>query len=122
MRQHVYALVDCASFYVSCERAFAATLHNKPTIVLSNNDGCIVALDSRAKKLGLKRGQPFFKQQEIIDTYDVQVFSSNYSLYQEMSSRVMSVLSQFSPRVEVYSIDEAFIDLSHRVGDNLAEL
>src|SRR5690242_20277460 len=100
MRRHIYALVDCVSFYVACERAFSATLHNKPVVVLSNNDGCIVALDARAKQLGLKRGQPFFKQQQIIDTYGVQVFSSNYSLYQEMSSRVMSVLSEFSPRVE----------------------
>jgi DNA polymerase V len=81
MRTHVFALVDCASFYASCEQVFAAALHKKPTIVLSNNDGCIVALDGRAKKLGLKRGQPVFKQQEIIRTHDVQVFSSNYSLY-----------------------------------------
>lgn len=122
MKRHIYALVDCASFYVSCERAFSAALHNKPTIVLSNNDGCIVALDSLAKKLGLRRGQPFFKQQEIIDKNGVQVFSSNYSLYQEISSRVMSVLSEFSPRIEVYSIDEAFIDLSERAGDDLTEL
>ncbi len=122
MKQHVYALVDCTSFYVSCERAFAATLHNKPTVVLSNNDGCIVALDTLAKKLGLKRGQPFFKQQEIIAKHDVQVFSSNYSLYQEISSRVMSVLSEFSSRIEVYSIDEAFLDLSHLASDDLTEL
>lgn len=122
MKRHVYALVDCASFYVSCERAFSAALYNKPTIVLSNNDGCIVALDSLAKKLGLKRGQPFFKKQEIIDTYHVQVFSSNYSLYQEISARVMAVLSEFSPRIEVYSIDEAFIDLSELASDDLTEL
>lgn len=122
MKRHVYALIDCASFYVSCERAFSAALHNKPTIVLSNNDGCIVALDSHAKQLGLKRGQPFFKQQKIIERHQVQVYSSNYSLYQEISSRVMSVLSGFSPRMEVYSIDEAFIDLSDRAGDDLIEL
>jgi DNA polymerase V len=81
MRNHVFALVDCASFYASCERVFEAALHNKPTIVLSNNDGCIVALDGHAKKLGLKRGQPVFKHQGIIRAHDVQVFSSNYSLY-----------------------------------------
>src|SRR6202035_5361373 len=101
MRKHVYALVDCASFYVSCEKAFAAVLHTRPTVVLSNNDGCIVALDSRAKKLGLKRGQPVFKQQELITKHGVQVFSSNYSLYQEISSRVMAVLAGFSPMIEV---------------------
>ena len=80
MKRHVYALIDCASFYVSCERAFSAVLRNRPTIVLSNNDGCIVALDSLAKKLGLRRGQPFFKHQEVIQKHGVQVFSSNYSL------------------------------------------
>ena len=111
MRRHVFALVDCASFYASCERVFEAALHNKPTIVLSNNDGCIVALDGLAKKLGLKRGQPVFKHQEIIRKHDVQVFSSNYSLYQEMSARVMAVLAEFSALLEVYSIDEAFLDL-----------
>jgi DNA polymerase V len=104
VRRHVFALVDCASFYASCERAFGAALHNRPTIVLSNNDGCIVALDSRAKEIGLKRGQPVFKNQELIRKHDVQVFSSNYSLYQEISARVMAALAEFSPRVEVYSI------------------
>jgi len=121
MRRHVFALVDCASFYVSCQRVFAAALHNKPTIVLSNNDGCIVALDSRAKDLGLKRGQPFFKHQEVIRRHDVQVFSSNYSLYQEMSARVMAVLAEFSSMLEVYSIDEAFLDLSYLEIDDLTE-
>lgn len=104
MSKHIYALVDCASFYVSCERAFSAALRNRPTIVLSNNDGCIVALDSLAKKLGLKRGQPFFKHQDVIQKHGVQVFSSNYSLYQEMSARVMNVLAGFSPRLEIYSM------------------
>src|SRR5450755_2901249 len=95
MMRHVYALVDCASFYVSCEKAFGASLHNKPTIVLSNNDGCIVALDSLAKHLGLKRGHPVFKQQDLLRKHDVQVFSSNYTLYQEMSARVMALLAEF---------------------------
>ena len=121
MRRHVFALIDCASFYVSCQRVFEASLHNKPTIVLSNNDGCIVALDSSAKKLGLKRGQPFFKSQEIIHTHDVQVFSSNYSLYQEMSARVMGVLAEFSSLLEIYSIDESFLDLSYQQIDDLTE-
>jgi DNA polymerase V len=122
MRRHIYALIDCASFYVSCERAFAATLHNKPTIVLSNNDGCIVALDGLAKQLGLKRGQPVFKQQEKIRKHQVQVFSSNYTLYQEMSSRVMAVLAEFSPLVEIYSIDEGWLDLTNVAIGDLTEL
>ena len=122
MRKHVFALIDCASFYASCEHVFAAVLHNKPTIVLSNNDGCIVALDSFAKKLGLKRGQPVFKNQEIIRKHDVQVFSSNYSLYQEMSARVMTVLAEFSASVEIYSIDEAWLDLTDGIAHDLIEL
>lgn len=122
MRRHLYALIDCASFYVSCERAFGATLHNKPTIVLSNNDGCIVALDGLAKQLGLKRGQPVFKQQEKIRKHQVQVFSSNYSLYQDMSSRVMAVLAEFSPLLEVYSIDEGWLDRTDVATDDLTEL
>jgi len=118
MRRHIFALVDCASFYASCEQVFAAAVHKKPAIVLSNNDGCIVALDGLAKKLGLKRGQPVFKHQELIRTHDVQVFSSNYTLYQEMSARVMAVLAEFSDLLEVYSIDEAFLDLSYQqIGD-----
>ncbi len=122
MRRHVFALIDCASFYVSCERAFGAALHNRPTIVLSNNDGCLVAVSPEARKLGLKRGQPFFKCQEIIRKHDVQVFSSNYSLYQELSARVMAVLAEFSPLLEVFSIDEAWLDLTGVVTDDLTEL
>ena len=121
MRRHTFALIDCASFYASCERVFEAASHNRPTIVLSNNDGCIVALDGLAKKLGLKRGQPVFKNQELIRAHDVQVFSSNYSLYQEMSARVMAVLAEFSALLEVYSIDEAFLDLSYQEIDDLSE-
>jgi len=93
-----------------------------PTIVLSNNDGCIVALDGRAKQLGLKRGQPVFKQQAIIHKHQVQVFSSNYSLYQDMSSRVMAVLAEFSPLLEIYSIDEGWLDLTDVATDDLTEL
>src|SRR5437588_4677198 len=122
MRPRIFLLMDACQFYASCERVFEAALHKKPTIVLSNNDGCIVALDGRAKKLGLKRGQPVFKQQELIRTHDVQVFSSNYSLYQEMSARVMAVLAEFSDLIEVYSIDEAFLDLSSQQIEDLTEL
>ena len=119
MSQKVVALVDCNNFYVSCERAFQVTLRNKPTVVLSNNDGCIVARSNEAKKLGIKMGQPFFQCQDIITRHHVQVFSSNYSLYADMSARVMNVLSQFSLSVEVYSIDEAFLDLTHLANDDL---
>ncbi|MGH2496554.1 MAG: Y-family DNA polymerase [Ktedonobacteraceae bacterium] len=122
MKRHIFALVDCTSFYVSCERAFRAALHNRPTIVLSNNDGCIVALDSLAKQLGLRRGQPVFKQQAIIRKHRVQVFSSNYTLYQEISSRVMASLAEFTSRLEIYSIDEAWLDLSDLQIENLEEL
>jgi DNA polymerase V len=121
MSRHVFALIDATSFYVSCERVFQAALHSRPTVVLSNNDGCIVALSSEAKQLGLKRGQPLFKHQELIRAHGVQVYSSNYSLYQELSARVMKVLGQFSPRLEVYSIDEAWLELTELAIDDLSE-
>ena len=121
MRQKIVALVDCNNFYVSCERVFHAALQKKPVVVLSNNDGCIVARSNEAKKLGIKMGQPVFQCQDIIHKHHVQVFSSNYSLYADMSARVMKVLSQFSPRLEVYSIDEAFLDLTDCLVDNLTE-
>ena len=122
MREHVVALIDCVSFYVSCERVFQASLRNRPTVVLSNNDGCIVALSSEAKQLGLKRGQPLFKYRQIVREHGVEVYSSNYSLYQQMSARVMTALAKFSSRVEVYSIDEAFLDLTDLIIDDLTEL
>src|SRR2546423_8952326 len=106
MRRHVFALIDCNNFYVSCERAFHAAIHNKPVIVMSNNDGCVVARSNEVKKLGIKMGQPVFECQGLIKKHGIQVFSSNYSLYADMSDRVMSLLSTFSPRMEVYSIDE----------------
>ena len=121
MKSKVIALVDCNNFYVSCERVFHAALHNKPVIVLSNNDGCVVARSNEAKKLGIKMGQPLFQCQEIVEQHQVQVFSSNYSLYADMSSRVMNVLAQFSPRIESYSIDEAFLDLTDLPIDDLRE-
>jgi DNA polymerase V len=107
----VFALVDCNNFYVSCERVFNPKLENRPVIVLSNNDGCAVARSNEAKALGIKMGAPFFKIKHVIDYHDVQVFSSNYTLYGDMSSRVMQTLSAFTPGIEIYSIDEAFLDL-----------
>ena len=107
----VFALVDCNNFYVSCERVFNPKLENRPVIVLSNNDGCAVARSNEAKALGIKMGAPFFKTKHLIDYHDVQVFSSNYTLYGDMSSRVMQTLATFTPAIEIYSIDEAFLDL-----------
>src|SRR2546429_1908509 len=121
MRKKIYALVDCNNFYVSCERVFHASLRARPVIVLSNNDGCVVARSNEVKKLGIKMGQPIFECEELIRKHNIQIFSSNYSLYADMSARVMKVLSQFSSRLEVYSIDEAFLDLSEQIIDDLSE-
>jgi DNA polymerase V len=105
------ALVDCNNFYASCERVFDPSLRTRPVVVLSNNDGCIVARSQEAKALGLKMGEPYFKVKELLERHKVAVFSSNYALYGDMSQRVMQVLQQFAPDVEIYSIDEAFLDL-----------
>ena len=107
------ALVDCNSFYVSCERLFNPKIRNKPVVVLSNNDGCIISRSTEAKALGIKMGEPYFKAKDIIIKNDVQVFSSNYSLYGDLSRRVMRTLKRFNSEIEVYSIDEAFLDLSN---------
>ncbi len=107
----LFALIDCNNFYVSCERVFRPDLEGKPVAVLSNNDGCIVARSVEIKAIGIPMGSPYFKVRELLDQYDTSVFSSNYELYGDMSSRVMSVLSRFSPDVEIYSIDEAFLGL-----------
>jgi len=107
------ALVDCNSFYVSCERLFNPKIRRKPVVVLSNNDGCIISRSTEAKALGIKMGEPYFKAKDIIIKNDVQVFSSNYSLYGDLSRRVMRTLKRFNSEIEVYSIDEAFLDLSN---------
>lgn len=106
------ALIDCNNFYVSCERVFNPKLRNKPVIVLSNNDGCVVARSSEAKALGIKMAQPMFQITDLVRKHDIQWQSSNYGLYASMSDRVMSCIQQHSPNIEVYSIDEAFVDLS----------
>jgi len=107
----MYALADCNNFFVSCERVFRPDLVGKPVIVLSNNDGCAVSRSNEAKALGIKMGDPLFKIRDIVERNGVAVFSSNFPLYGDMSRRVQEVLSRFSPAVEVYSIDEAFLDL-----------
>ncbi|MEL6194502.1 MAG: Y-family DNA polymerase [Bacteroidota bacterium] len=112
MDAKVFALVDCNNFYASCERLFRPDLRRKPIVVLSNNDGCVVARSSEAKDAGIPMAKPIFKLREQIQTHQVQVFSSNYTLYGDLSNRVMQVLETFSPQVEPYSIDEAFVDLT----------
>ena len=108
----MYALVDCNNFYASCERVFNPNLQNKPVAVLSNNDGCVIARSDEAKKLNLPMGAPIFKWKSFCKHHEITILSSNYPLYGDMSARVMKILEQFSPNVEVYSIDEAFIDLT----------
>jgi len=115
------ALIDCNSFYVSCERLFRPDLIYKPVVVLSNNDGCIISRSNEAKKLGIKMGEPYFKAKDIILKNKVYVFSSNYALYGDISRRVMNTLKNFSLSIECYSIDEAFLDLSHIKLKNLAD-
>ena len=108
----MFALVDCNNFYVSCERVFEPKLKYSPVVVLSNNDGCIIARSNAAKAIGIKMGEPYFKAKDIIVKNKVEVFSSNYSLYGDLSRRVMRTLKRFNSDIEVYSIDEAFMDLS----------
>ena len=110
MKKYI-ALIDCNNFYASCERVFNPSLKNKPIVVLSNNDGCIIARSNEAKSLGIRMGHPFFKCKSIIESNKVQVFSSNYTLYADMSNRVMSIIKSFFPDTEIYSIDEAFVQI-----------
>ena len=108
----MFALVDCNSFYASCERVFRPDLRTKPVVVLSNNDGCVVALTKEAKNLGVKMCDPWFKIEREFKQKGGIAFSSNYELYGDISSRIMSILEELAPKVEVYSIDEAFLDLT----------
>jgi DNA polymerase V len=108
---YLFALCDCNNFYASCERVFDPSLNGKPVVVLSNNDGCVIARSNEAKALGIKMGDPFFKIRNLVEHNQVHAFSSNYVLYGDMSDRVMHTLAQFTPHVEVYSIDECFLDL-----------
>jgi DNA polymerase V len=110
--KEIFALVDCNNFYVSCERAFNPKLQGRPVVVLSNNDGCIVARSNEAKALGIGMGVPAFEVEKILEENNVEVFSSNYALYADMSGRVMKTLSMFTPDIEIYSIDEAFLNLA----------
>ena len=107
-----YALVDCNSFYASCERVFRPDLKDTPIVVLSNNDGCVVALSKEAKNIGIKMCEPWFKIKNSFANKGGVAFSSNYELYADISARVMQTLEHLAPRIEIYSIDEAFLDLS----------
>jgi len=111
-RPTLFALVDCNNFYASCERVFDPSLENQPVAVLSNNDGCIIARSNEVKALGIPMGAPMFKYKDKLKAHKVRIFSSNYTLYGDMSGRVMGVLADSVPEIEIYSIDEAFLDLS----------
>lgn len=117
-----YAMVDCNNFYVSCERVFDSSLENRPVVVLSNNDGCVIARSNEAKALGIKTGDPLFKHKAFFARHGVRIFSSNYALYGDMSARVMQVLARFSSAMERYSIDEAFLQVPERPPDALRAL
>ena len=117
-----FALVDCNNFYASCERVFNPKIEGVPVVVLSNNDGCVVAASKEAKELGLELGTPAFKNEDLFVKNKVQIFSSNYTLYGDLSARVMQTLEQFTPDIEVYSIDEAFLSLTGFFADKLENL
>src|SRR4030065_443883 len=106
------ALIDCNNFYVSCERVFQPRLEGRPVVVLSNNDGCVVARSQEVRDLGVKMAVPWFQIRELAERHGIIAFSSNYTLYADMSNRVMRLLADFSPQQEIYSIDECFLDLS----------
>ena len=118
----MYALVDCNNFYCSCERVFNPRLAGKPVIVLSNNDGCAISRSEEARALGIAMASPAFLMKKMLEKHDVAVFSSNYTLYGDMSARIMGTLESFAPKMEIYSIDEAFLDLNGIVHTDLMEL
>lgn len=118
----MFALVDCNNFYASCQRAFEPHLRNKPVVILSNNDGCVIARSNEAKALGIPMGAPAFEYKELFEKNNVFVYSSNYALYGDMSSRVMNILARYSPEIEIFSIDEAFLKFKGFEYFNLEEI
>jgi DNA polymerase V len=118
----MYALVDCNNFYCSCERVFNPALEGRPVIVLSNNDGCSISRSEEARNLGIAMAAPVFMMKDLVEKHHVAVFSSNYTLYGDMSSRLMGTLALFVPKIELYSIDEAFLDLNEMGHINLLDL
>lgn len=119
MNKRKIAIIDCDNFYVSCERVFNPISVGKPTVVLSNNDGCVIARSKEAKDLKIKMGEPYFEKKEFMDAHNFCVYSSNYNLYGDMSDRVMSTIKKFTDKVEVYSIDESFVDFSNIPDEDL---
>ena len=117
----MWALVDCDNFFCSCERIFRPDLNNVPVVVLSNNDGCVVARSREAKELGIKMGLPYYQLRERFNERQVVAFSSNYLLYADISNRIMTVLRESAPKVYQYSIDEAMLDLGGLPVDELKE-
>lgn len=113
MLSKYFALVDCNNFYVSCERVFQPALEKKPVLVLSSNEGCVIARSNETKALGIGMGVPFYQIKTLAAEYNIKVFASNFALYGDMSDRVMRILSQSEPDIEIYSVDEAFLDLTH---------
>jgi DNA polymerase V len=118
----MYALVDCNNFYVSCERVFQPQYNGKPVVVLSNNDGCAIARSEEAKAIGIEMGTPAHFIEDLIKDHNVKLFSSNYTLYGDMSNRVMLVLCQYAEHIENYSIDESFLYLGDMGNHNLKKL
>lgn len=112
MKARVYALIDCNNFFVSCERVFRPDLEGKPVAVLSSNDGCVVARSNETKRLGIPMGAPAFKYREIFDRYGIVRFSANFELYGDLSKRITALLTTITPRIEVYSVDESFLDIT----------
>ncbi|MDY0090126.1 MAG: Y-family DNA polymerase [Flavobacteriaceae bacterium] len=108
----MFALIDCNNFYASCERVFRPDLNGKPIVVLSNNDGCVIARSNEAKAVGVPMGAPAFEYEKVFQQHQIQVFSANFALYGDMSNRVMTILSDYSPEMEIYSIDECFLKLN----------
>ena len=117
----LFALVDCNNFYVSCERVFNPYLINKPVVVLSNNDGCIIARSNEAKALNIPMGAPFHIYRDFINAHRIKVYSSNYPLYGDMSNRVMTSLFEFNSNLEVYSIDEAFLKFNQTIRTDIGD-
>jgi len=115
----VFALVDCNNFFVSCERLFRPDLINRPVLVLSNNDGCVVARSQEVRELGVPMGVPYFQIKDVVRCNNIQCFSSNFALYSDISQRIVSILGQYAADIEVYSIDEAFMDLANMPIENL---
>lgn len=118
----VFGLVDCNNFFVSCERLFDPSSRNVPAVVFSNNDGCIIARSNEAKKIGIKMGEPVFKCKELIEFFDVKGYSTNFPLYKDISRRVMTVLSYYAYDMQVYSVDEAFLDLTNHSSNDFWKL